>query len=225
NGVDAFFRRLDERGGDVRALGGARIAAIGSETARALERRHLRPDRVPPEFRAESLVDALAAEPLHGKRVLLPRAAGARQILPDELRARGAEVDEVETYRSVKPAASRPLLASLLEDGRSIDAVTFTSSSTVVHFLELLDEVDPVRGRERLAATRVACIGPITAATAREAGLEVDVVAPEYTIRALARALVDAFAAAPGAPRDRGDAAGDGEGAADPASVEEEIRE
>src|SRR5690606_7451693 len=104
NGVDAFFRRLDERGGDVRALGGARIAAIGSETARALERRHLRPDRVPPEFRAESLVDALAAEPLHGKRVLLPRAAGARQILPDELRARGAEVDEVETYRSVKPA-------------------------------------------------------------------------------------------------------------------------
>lgn len=191
NGVERFFARLDERGGDVRAFRRARIAAIGPETARALMRRHLRPDCVPAEFRAEGLLDALAAEPLEGTRILLPRAAGAREILPDELRARGAEVDEVVSYRSVKPEASRMLLASLLAERRSIDAVTFTSSSTVTHFLALLDEVDREDGRARLAATRVACIGPITAATAREAGLRVDVVAEEYTVPALARAVIE----------------------------------
>jgi uroporphyrinogen III methyltransferase / synthase len=193
NGVERFFARLGERGGDVRSLHGARIAAIGPETARALERRHVRPDLVPAEYRAEDLLAALAGEPLDGRRVLLPRAAGARAILPDELRARGALVDEVVSYRSVKPASSREVLRAALGDGRSVDCVTFTSSSTVTHFLELVDEVDAAGGRARLRGAAVACIGPVTAATAREAGLRVDVVPSEYTIPALARAVVEHF--------------------------------
>jgi uroporphyrinogen III methyltransferase/synthase len=194
NGVERFFARLGERSGDVRRLGGAQIAAIGPETASALRRRHLRPDLVPASYRAEDLLAALAAHSLEGRRVLLPRAAGARAILPEELRARGAIVDEVVSYRSIKPESSRELLRAALADVRPLDCVTFTSSSTVTHFLELIDDVGGKAGRERLSASVVACIGPITAATAREAGLRVDVVPAEYTIPALARAVVEHFA-------------------------------
>jgi uroporphyrinogen III methyltransferase/synthase len=193
NGVDRFFARLDERGGDVRRLHAARIAAIGPETARALARRHVRPDVVPPEYRAEDLVETLTGEPLAGRRILLPRAAGARAILPDRLRARGAVVDEVVSYRSVRPAGSRETLRETLADPRTVDCLTFTSSSTVTHFLALVDEVGGASGRERLREATVACIGPITAETARAAGLRVDVVPAEFTVPALARAVVEHF--------------------------------
>ncbi len=192
NGVERFFARLDETGRDVRALHRARIAAIGPETARALARRHLRADLVPDEFRAEGLVAALPPEEVRGKRFLLPRAAGARAVLPDSLRAAGAEVDEVETYRSVMPEESVARLAAVLEE-RPPDVLTFTSSSTVTHFLALLNRALPGTGRTRIANARVACIGPITAATAREHGLRVDVVPSEYTVPALAAAVGRAF--------------------------------
>ena len=199
NGVERFFARLDERGGDVRRLGAARIAAIGPETARALRRRYLHADLVPANYRAEDLLDAFAAESLDGCRVLLPRAAGARSILPEQLRARGAIVDEVVSYRSIKPGSSRDALRAALDDARALDCLTFTSSSTVTHFLDLVDEVDGAQGRARLSDAAVACIGPVTAATAREAGLRVDVVPAEYTIPALARAVVDHFMGREGA--------------------------
>jgi uroporphyrinogen III methyltransferase/synthase len=168
NGVARFFARLDETGRDARALHRSRIAA-------------------------EGLLARLGGEGARGKRFLLPRAAGARPILPDELRAAGAEVDEVATYRSVVPEESVALLARVLEE-RPPDVLTFTSSSTVTHFVALLDRAAPGTGRARVAGACVACIGPITAATAREAGLRVDVVPSAYTVPALAAAVSEHFA-------------------------------
>ncbi|HZR80673.1 MAG TPA: uroporphyrinogen-III C-methyltransferase [Candidatus Binatia bacterium] len=200
NGVDRFFDRLDERGVDVRALHRARIAAIGPETARSLSRLHLRSAVVPDDFRAEGLIAALSAESLAGARVLLPRAAGAREILPRELERLGAEVEEVVTYRSVRPPESAAILHDALAAG-PVDAVAFTSSSTVRGFLALLAEVDPSHQRLDLARVAVACIGPVTADTAREAGLSVAIVAESYTVPALATAIERHFADAADAAR------------------------
>ncbi len=193
NGVRAFFARFAAQGRDVRELARARLAAIGPETAAELDRRMLRPAVVPREYRAEGLLDALAGEDLRGRRILLPRAAGARPVLPDTLAARGATVDEVIAYRAVPPPdADVPGLRAALAAG-SIDALTFTSSSTVRHFVELV-------GQGRVAALErvvVACIGPVTAETARDAGLQVHVCPRDYTAAALAAALVDHFRSNP----------------------------
>ena len=189
NGVERFFARLDASGRDVRALHRARIAAIGPETARALARRHLRADVVPDEFRAEGLLSSLAGTDVRGQRFLMPRAAGARAILPDELRRAGAEVDEVITYATAVPEESVARLRATLDSG-PLDVLTFTSSSTVTSFLALLDRAAPDDGRARIAGATVACIGPITAATAKEKGLRVDAVPEKYTIPALVEAVV-----------------------------------
>lgn len=192
NGVRVFFERFAAAGYDVRALAGTRLAAIGSETARALEALLLRPALVPEAFRAEALLDAFAAEPLAGRRILLPRAAGARALLREALGRLGAVVDDVATYRARRPTAAEaaPLLAALDED--RLDAVTFTSSSTVRNFADLV-------GAERLAAMAasgrplVATIGPVTSETARACGLAVAVEAAPYTSAALATALARQF--------------------------------
>jgi len=194
NGVRAFFARFAAQRRDVRELGTVKIAAIGPETAAELERRMLRPAVVPREFRAEGLLESLAGEDLRGRRILLPRAAGARAVLPETLAARGAVVDEVIAYRAVAPpGADAPGLRAALAAG-SIDALTFTSSSTVRHFVELVgrDVVD-VLGR-----TVVACIGPVTAETARDEGLPVHVCPADYTAAALAAAVVEHFCNAAG---------------------------
>jgi len=173
----------------VRELAPVRLAAIGPETAARLERRLLRVAVAAEDYRAEGLVTALAREDVRGRRVLLPRAAGARPVLPEALRARGAVVDEVIAYRAVPPdEADVAGLTAALEAG-AVDAVTFTSSSTVRNFVALLGR--PATAR-LLAGGRaaIACIGPVTAETARELGLRVDVVPPTYTAVALAAALV-----------------------------------
>lgn len=193
NGVDVFFDRLFASGRDLRALAGVRLGVIGSETGRALRRLHLEPDLVPGDFRAEGLLEALSGTELAGVKVLLPRAAGARAVLPETLRARGALVDEIHTYESVPPEGAPECLRTVLGDG-PLDCLTFTSSSTVTRFLELLEGSCPDGGRDRIGSARIACIGPITAATARDAGLRVDVVPAEYTIPALADAIAEAFA-------------------------------
>jgi len=193
NGVRAFFDRVAALGRDVRELARARIAAIGPETAAALEARLVRPAAVPEEFRAEGLLDALAGEDLRGRRVLLPRAAGARAVLPAELGARGARVDEVVAYRAVPPPDADPgALVAALEAGR-VDAVTFTSSSTARNFATLLGR-DLLSRVVRPGRPVVACIGPVTADTARAVGLTVDVVPAAYTAAALAAALAAHFA-------------------------------
>jgi uroporphyrinogen III methyltransferase/synthase len=203
NGVRVFFDRLAALGRDVRELAGARIAAIGPETAAELERRLVRPAVVPAEYRAEGLLAALDDAALRGRRVLLPRARGAREILPDELRARGALVDEVIAYATVPPAdADVDGLRAALTAGE-IDAITFTSSSTVRNFAALIG-APALADLATTARPLVACIGPVTADTAREVGLRVDVVPDRYTAAALADAIVARFCNAPGDPLSEG---------------------
>ena len=187
NGVDQLFDALDRAGHDSRALGGVRVAAIGQATAGALARRGIRADVVPARYVAEELLLALADHRLEGARVLLARADGARTVLPQGLRGRGATVDDVVFYVSRRPATADSAVIARLEAGE-IDIATFTASSTVQGCVELLN------GRtELLERPFVACIGPVTAATARELGLRVDVVSEEHTIPGLVHALKDAF--------------------------------
>ena len=149
NGVRTFFEALP---GDARRLGRARLAAIGPGTAQALERHGLQADLVPTRSVAEGLLEALESEPMEGRRVLLPRAQEARSVLPDGLRARGAEVVVVACYRTVMPEPP-PQLAE-------VDRVVLMSSSSVRHFRQLCPDGDP----------ECVCIGPVTAQTARELG-------------------------------------------------------
>ncbi|MEJ5357585.1 MAG: uroporphyrinogen-III C-methyltransferase [Desulfobacterales bacterium] len=186
NGVDSFFQRLEAAGRDARALAGVKTAAIGPATAERLRRHGILSDLVPETYRAEAVVEAFRREALSGRIVLLPRAAEARPVLPRELSALGAVVREVEAYRTL-PAETDPrgLLARLEE--RTLDLITFTSSSTVTHFLDLLP---PARLPGLIAGIPCACIGPITAETARRAGLQVAVEAPVYTIEGLVEAIL-----------------------------------
>ncbi len=173
NGVAAFAQLLNELGAPFPS---ARLAAIGPETAAAIREAGHRPDLVPEQFVAESLADALPAP----ARVLVPRAVGARDALPDRLRQRGSTVDVLELYRAVAPAGLAAALTRVLRD---VDVVTFTSSSTVRHFVQAV-------GHDLPPQARVACIGPITAATARDAGLPVAIIAEEYTTQGLVDALI-----------------------------------
>lgn len=183
NGVRHFMEALDRSPSDLRDLK-AKLCAIGPATRAAVEALHLRVDVMPEEYVAESLIAALAEEDLKGKRVLLPRAAVARDLVPDTLRERGAVVDVVEAYRTIIPADAAARAKEALV--RNPDWITFTSSSTVTNLLK-------VTGREALAGIKIASIGPVTSATARAAGLIVDVEANPHTIEG----LVDALAAQP----------------------------
>ncbi len=189
NAVAALCDRARALGAAAGALRTVRVAAIGPGTAGALRAAGLRVDLAPTEFRAEALVDAFAGTDLRHARVLLPRAAAARDALPAGLRARGAIVDVVPAYRTDverdhAPEARRRLLRE------HPDAVTFTSSSTVRNFAELLGTDAP----RVLGAAVVACIGPVTAETARGLGFPVGTVARDYTLRGLVEALREAFA-------------------------------
>jgi uroporphyrinogen III methyltransferase/synthase len=188
HGVEVFFQRLATTEGDSRRLGCTQVAAIGPGTARALSRYGVRADWVPDEFRAEALADGLATQ-VRGKRVLLPRAEGARDVLPKSLERAGAQVVDVGIYRA-RPPASLPQRVRELLGQQSIDAITFTSSSTVRHFHGLLGE----GATSKMRGAAVACIGPITAETARGLGWRVDVEAREYTTEGLVEALIDYFA-------------------------------
>lgn len=169
NGVEAVFRRT------AAIPRTPRIAAIGPATAEALRRRGIEPDLVPQRYIAEAVLDALGD--VRGLKVLLPRADIARKALPEGLSARGAIVHEIAAYRTRSSDAAPASIGPA-------DAVTFTSSSTVRGFLEN----GPVP-----EGAKVICIGPITAATAREYGIEVAAVANEYTEDGLIAALVAAF--------------------------------
>jgi uroporphyrinogen III methyltransferase/synthase len=186
NGVKAFMGRLEALGLDVRALAGPRLAAIGPATAQELRGYHLKVDLVPPEYVAEEVVAALLSTGVAGRRVLLPRADLARDLLAVELEKAGALVDNVMAYRTVPAAGDLARLRERLSAGE-IDVVTFTSSSTVRYLLAGLGD----DGASLLTRPLVACIGPITAKTARELGLRVDVVAAEHTIPGLVEALAE----------------------------------
>ncbi len=188
NGVKYFFARLRERQQDIRTLGKVRITAIGPETARAVEQFHLRVDAIPEEYRAEALIPLLGD--VKGQRVLLPRAEEARAILPQELHALGAQVDEIAVYRTVQPRGTRVEELRERFKAGTIDLVTFTSSSTVRNFAALFPGEDL---RALLGSARIGCIGPITADTACAYGLEVAVQPASYTVPAFAEAIVEYF--------------------------------
>jgi uroporphyrinogen III methyltransferase/synthase len=177
NGVRLLFDALAETGQDARALAGATVAAIGPGTAAELERRGVRADVLPERFVAEALVEALAAIEVEGRRVLVARAAEARSVLPDALRERGAELDELALYETV----AEPLGDAERTALERATYVTFTSSSTVRFLLD--------SGARPPEAARVVSIGPVTSATAQEHGLTVDVEAERHDLEGLVAAL------------------------------------
>lgn len=193
NAVDYFMKRLLATS-DVRELKGVRLCAIGPSTASRLNRYGIRVDLTPPEYRTETLIETMKSEgPLRGVRVLLPRADIARDLLAEELRASGADVMEVVAYRTVLATGDRdgdPDVYRMLLDGQ-IDAVTFTSASTVRNFVEILGRDQAV---DLLRTTVVASIGPVTAAAAQQLDIATAVMPERYTIPDLVDALVSHFA-------------------------------
>ncbi|HPD56901.1 MAG TPA: uroporphyrinogen-III C-methyltransferase [Smithellaceae bacterium] len=185
NGVRFFFDRLRQKEKDIRDLKGIKICCIGPATARQIEEKGISVDLIPEEFIAEGILKSFSILDIHGKKILLPRAVKARDILPEGLKKMGAQVDVVAAYQTVNSGRKKEEFLSLL-DAHAVDVITFTSSSTVTNFVEIMgkDFVPPSR-------VRVACIGPVTAATARKAGFQVDIEQKEYTMQGLVQSLID----------------------------------
>jgi uroporphyrinogen III methyltransferase/synthase len=211
NAVEEWFLHLADRNLDARAFGGTRVAAIGPATAQALASRGIAPDLIPPEYVAESILEAIRPHlnsvnsqlsSVISPGVLLPRAEDARPGLPDGLRALGVEVDEVTLYRAGVPTDASAEALEMLRNGE-IDIVTFTASSTVRNLVAMLNgSIEALTGESPLsrevgegpgvrARPLIACIGPITAQTARELGLRVDVEATEHTVEGLVAAVLE----------------------------------
>ncbi len=184
NAVRFFFERLFALDFDLRALGNLRIAVVGADTAKAVSALHLTSDIIPDNFRAEGLIKAFSETGVSGKRILIPRAEKAREILPKRLTELGAEVTLIPAYRTLAPDLNPEILETLEQE--TIDVLTFTSSSTVKNFFQLLP--DDLRNRI-IEQAKVACIGPITARTAEDFGLKVTVQPDEFTIPALVSSI------------------------------------
>jgi len=186
NGVEAMWERLRRLRLTRRALKHLKIAAIGPATKRAIVKHGLKVKMMPEEYVAESVVEGLRDQ-VNGEKVMLVRAKVARDVIPNSLRKAGAHVDVVEAYETVVPAKSKIRLRELMKDKkRKPHIVTFTSSSTVRNFVELL-------GRAKAAALKnvqFASIGPVTSSTLRELGLTVAIEAREFTMGGLIRAIV-----------------------------------
>jgi uroporphyrinogen III methyltransferase / synthase len=188
NAVDIFFQMLLASGGDARALHASKLCAIGQETSESLEARGLRPELVTSEYTAEGLAKALEGWEMEGMRVLVPRAEVARDALPALLTNRGAEVEVLPVYRAMCPPTASDALLRLF-NAEGVDVITFTSSSTVANFVRAFPD-------DRLPAVlgdaEVACMGPVTADTARKLGLQVTIIAREYTTHGLVQAIAEA---------------------------------
>lgn len=185
NGVRFFLERLDRSTVDLRSLR-AKICAIGPATRAAIESLHLKVDLMGKEYVAEGLVDAIAEHDLAGKRVLLPRAAVARDLVPAELARRGARVDVVEVYHTVIPEDAAERAHEIFSASRRPDCITFTSSSTVQNFVA-------AAGADLLTDLRIVTIGPVTSATARRLGVQVHAEAQPYTVDGLVSAIFGLF--------------------------------
>jgi len=202
NGVDAMWKRMQKLGTDNRQLrtenwelrtgSPLHIAAIGPATQKAIEQRGIQVDIVPKEYVAESVVRALKNK-VQGKRVLLVRAKVARDVIPNELRRAGAHVDVVEAYETVVPQSSRTRLrAALSNPRRRPHLVTFTSSSTVRNFVDLIGSRTAKSRARLLGGILMSSIGPVTSSTLRDLGLPVDIAAKEFTIPGLIAAILAA---------------------------------
>jgi uroporphyrinogen III methyltransferase/synthase len=186
NAIRFFMDRLRSLNKDLRMLKGVNICVVGPKTAEALESYGLRPDLIPSEFKAEGVIAALGGTKVRGQRFLIPRAKVARELIPDKLREQGAIVTVATAYENIRPAADVKRVSKLFEE-KKIAAVTFTSSSTVHNFVEILGQKEY---KSLMEGVTVACIGPVTAKTAEEYGMKTDVMPKEYTIPALVDAMV-----------------------------------
>ena len=189
NGVDFFFERLFEKGKDARCLGHVRTATVGPATSERLKSFGVNSDIIPESYHAESVIKAFRKERIDGKRILLPKARDARPVLPVELTRMGARVDEVIAYcTNPVPDNADELLEHL--ENRSIDLITFTSSSTVKNFKSLLPEE---KFKELTKDVAIASIGPVTTDTAKKLGFNVKIMAEEYTVTGLCDAILNFF--------------------------------
>lgn len=189
NAVNAFFNRMKELKIDIRKLANVNFCAIGPKTKKIIENKGILVDYVPEVFQAEAIFDGLKDLLKPGQRILLPRADLARPFLVESLKRLNLDVTEVIAYRTVKNSAnSQDLLEKLIN--KEIHVITFTSSSTVRNFMELIKENNT---DQLLDGITIACIGPITAGTAQQLGLSVDIVAESFTIEGLIECLIDYF--------------------------------
>jgi uroporphyrinogen III methyltransferase/synthase len=191
NAINFFFRRLGEKGLDARDLKGPKIAVVGTATADSLYAYGIKADLLPKEFTGEGLAETLLEQGVTGQKILIPRALEAREILPEKLQEGGALVDVAPVYRNVRPD-DYALVREALEE-KQIDMVTFTSSSTVRNFLEMLAIKSDDDFKRLLGEVKIAVIGPITARTALQSNLRIDVQPETYTIAAMVDAIVDYY--------------------------------
>lgn len=188
NAVKFFFLRIDQLGKDIRVLGNAKIAVVGTSTAQELKLHHINVDLIPKDFRAEGLLEEFSKIDIKGSKILIPRAVVAREILPHGLKEMGAEVVVAPAYETVPPEVA-PQTIELLEE-ENIDIVTFTSSSTVKNFFKTVPENII---KKIISHAKIACIGPVTAKTAQNMGLNVDILPKESTIPSLVEAIENSF--------------------------------
>jgi uroporphyrinogen III methyltransferase/synthase len=184
NGVDFFFEILLENKIDLRKLSHLKIGVIGEKTAESLEKRGIFPDLLPKRFVAESIVEEFKKIQIKGKKVLIPRAEVAREVLPEQLKNMGANVHVLPIYRTVKPGGLKKKIYEELKKG--VDMVVFTSSSTVKNFME-------VKGIKRFLNLPVAVIGPVTAETLMRYGLKPSVMPKKYTAKSLVKEIAKFF--------------------------------
>ncbi|MBN2570273.1 MAG: uroporphyrinogen-III C-methyltransferase [Deltaproteobacteria bacterium] len=186
NGVGYFFDRLFYLGKDARNLAGVGICAIGPATSRAVERYGIRVDLVPDNYVSESVVTAFEKVGIAGKRILIPRAEIARDLIPESLAEMSALCDVLTVYRTISSRLTKEEFSKIAQTN-TIDVITFTSPSTVNNFINIVgkDNIPP--------DTRIACIGPVTKIAAEEAGLTVHIVAESYTTEGVVHAMIDYF--------------------------------
>ncbi|MBI4964119.1 MAG: uroporphyrinogen-III C-methyltransferase [Desulfomonile tiedjei] len=190
NGVERFFERFFQFNDDIREMAGPRLGAIGPVTAAAIRRLGLKVDRLAKEFVAEGVLDMLSETEVQGKRFLIARAEQAREVLPEGLTRIGGEVEVVTVYKTGLPSDSDIARVRKMLEEKALDAITFTSSSTVTHLVEMLKGSDLPALMDGVV---LASIGPVTSSTLKECGLTADVKADEYTIDGLVKALSDYF--------------------------------
>jgi uroporphyrinogen III methyltransferase / synthase len=193
NGVKFFFQRLKEKGKNAVSLKKLKMVAIGPKTAAAIKQFHLRVDVVPKKFQAESVIESLEKEGITGKRFLLPRAEKARDVLPKEITKRGGHIDVVTVYRTGTGEGNIQEVRELFRK-RLVDVITFTSSSTVKNFVEILADKNI---STMIKGAVVASIGPITADTAASLGITTDIMPKNYTIPGLVKAISEYFVCSP----------------------------
>jgi uroporphyrinogen III methyltransferase/synthase len=191
NGVQYFLQRFFEKERDIRDLKGINICAVGSKTAKEIQKYGIKVDLIPDEFSSEGLIKLVeefkgsSAQGLRGIRFLLPRAEKAREVFPEKVRELGGHIDLPVAYRSIKPELHGKRLRRFLREGR-ISIATFTSAATYNNFMEIMGE----KANELLQGVAIAVIGPVTAKAVEKAGLKVDIMPREATIEALVEEII-----------------------------------